>query len=182
MEWRAPKSIPPVKPRTTASAGKRMASVFWDHEGILLIKWLPQGSTINSQYYCELLGELRESIKNQRRGKLRRGILLQHDNARPHTSAETLAKIRELGFTVLPHPPYSPDLAPSDYWLFGAMKRPLRGKRYDNLQQLSSAVSKWVHDTPTEFFTTGLNKLHERWLRCIDTRGDWVETHDEDED
>ena len=135
-----------------------------------------------------------ESIKNQRRGKLRRGILLQHDNARPHTSAQTLAKIRELGFTVIPHPPSpdlgftvipnppSPDLAPSEYWLFGAMKRPLRGKRYDNLQQLSSAVSKWVHDTPTEFFTTGLNKLHERWVRCIETRGDWVETQEEDED
>ena len=93
MEWTAPGSKPPVKPRTMASAGKRMASVFWDQEGILLIKWLPQGSTINSEYYCELLGELRESIKNQRRGKLRSGILLQHDNARPHTSAQTLAKI-----------------------------------------------------------------------------------------
>ena len=59
---------------------------------------------------------MREAIKRERRGKLRRGVLLQHDNARPYVSSKTVAAIRELGFECLPHPPYSPDLAPSDYW------------------------------------------------------------------
>lgn len=182
MEWREVGSAPPTKVHTSISVGKRMATVFWDKGGILLIEWLPQGRMINSEYYCEVLRNLREAIKNKRRGKLARGVLLQQDNARPHTSAQTMAVIRELGFTVLPHPPYFPDLAPSDYWLFGEMKKPLRGKHYDDLQQLSSAVGKWVRDTPNEFFATGLNKLHERWTRCVDIRGDWVESHANDED
>ncbi len=182
MEWKTPGEPPPQKVRSSPSAGKRMASVFWDTEGILLVKWLPQGRTINSEYYCEVLTDLREEVKKNRRGKLTRGVLLQQDNARPHTSVQTQATIRNLGFTVIPPPPYSPDLAPSDYWLFAAMKRPLRGRRYDNLQQLSSAVSKWVHDTPKDFFATGLGKLRERWTRCVQIRGEWVETHPEDDD
>ena len=62
------------------------------------------------------------------------------------------------------------------------MKRPLKGRRYDNLQQLASAVSKWVRDTPAEFFAEGLGKLPDRWRRCVDTRGDWVEISREDDE
>ena len=60
-----------------------------------------------------------------------------HDNARPHVSYQTKDAIRRLGFECLPHPPYSPDLAPSDYWLFGEMKRPLRGIRFSDFKQWS---------------------------------------------
>lgn len=95
-----------------------------------------------------------------------KGVLLQQDYARPHTGAQTMAVIRELKFTVLPHPPYFPDLAPSDYWLFGEMKKPLREKHYDDLQQFSSAVGKWVHDTPNEFLATGLEKTSRTLNSC----------------
>lgn len=181
MEWREVGQAPPTKVRTTVSAGKRMASVFWDRQGILLIKWLPEGRTVNSTYYCEVLRDLRTAIREKRRGKLTHGVLLQHDNARPHTSDETMAVIHELGFTVVPHPPYSPDLAPSDYALFAEMKKPLRGKRYETLQQLASAVSKWVSDTPADFFSSAIDKLHERWAHCVTIRGNWVEVHAEDD-
>ena len=62
---------------------------------------------------------MREAIKRKRSGKLSRGVLLQHDNARPHVSKQTKEAIYRLGVECVPHPPYSPDLAPSDYWLFG---------------------------------------------------------------
>ena len=55
-------------------------------------------------------------------------ILLQYDNAKPHTSAATLDATAHLGFTVLPHPAYSPDLAPSDFQLFSKVKEELRSK------------------------------------------------------
>ena len=64
MEWRHPGETPHASQRQ-ASAGKRMASVFWDSRGILLVKWLPEGQPINSAYYCAVLGELLEAIKRE---------------------------------------------------------------------------------------------------------------------
>ena len=177
-EWRPVGSPPPLKPRETISAAKRMAIVFWDNIGILLIDWVPHGATINSQYYITVLENLRESIKQNRRGKLTRGVLLLHDNARPHTSHETSAAIQRLGFEVLQHPPYSPDLSPCDYYLFAEMKRPLKGKKYESPQALASAVHQWVKSTPTEWFRAGIAKLPDRWARCIERHGEFVETAD----
>jgi histone-lysine N-methyltransferase SETMAR len=59
-------------------------------------------------------------------------VLLHHDNARPHTSLHTLEAITKLQWTVLPHPPYSPDLAPSDYHLFSPLKDAIRGKKFED--------------------------------------------------
>jgi len=173
--WKATHEPPPVKAKAVQSAGKRMATVFWDREGILLIEWLPEGRTINAQYYCEILERLREKIKSERRGRITRGTVLQQDNARPHTCNATMDVIRRLGFELLPHPAYSPDLAPSDYWLFPKMKEPLRGHRYGSLSALSSAISQWVRGTPTEFFAQGISKLPERWHKCVQLGGDYVE-------
>ena len=66
-------------------------------------------------------------IKKEKRGKSSRGVVLQHDNARPHTSQQTRAAIEELWFKVIPHPPYIPDLAPNDYWLFAKIKNRFLG-------------------------------------------------------
>src|ERR1043165_4048959 len=61
-------------------------------------------------------------------------ILLQHNNARPHTALRTQEAIHELGWTTLPHPACSPYLAPSDYHLFGKLKEFLRGNHYGNVE------------------------------------------------
>lgn len=179
-QWRAPGEHPPVKAKTAPSGKKRMATVFWDRRGILMIDWLPEGQTINSAYYIDQLKRLREKIKEQRRGKLTHGILLLHDNARPHTSHETEAAIKELGFKVMPHPAYSPDLAPSDFHLFAKMKEPLRGKSYGNLSALASAINQWVKATPIQFFAEGIESLPKRWTKCVSLKGTYIEKSDEE--
>ena len=148
-----------------------MSTVFWDRKGIPSIDWFPDKTTINSDYYLSELRELREVIKRERRGKLSKGILLQHDNARSHVSYQTKDAIRRFGFECLPHPPYSPDLAPSDHWLFGEMKRPLRGKRFSDFKQLEREINHWVGGTPPEFFATGIDKLPGRWEGCRILKG-----------
>ncbi|KAI6653929.1 Histone-lysine N-methyltransferase SETMAR [Oopsacas minuta] len=122
--------------------------------------------------------ELRQAIKRERRGKLTLGVLLQHDNARPHVSSKTMIAIDDLGFECLPHPPYSPDLAPSDYWLFGEMKRPLRGKRFEDFKRLEYEIKQWEKGSPKGFYTTGLEKLPERWERSIKIKWEFIETFD----
>lgn len=81
MSWKRPSSPPIKKFRVAPTAGKVMASVFWDSEGILLIDYLPKGQTITGPYYAGLIPKVRDAVKNKRRGKLTRGVLFLHDNA-----------------------------------------------------------------------------------------------------
>jgi len=91
----------------------------------------PRGTTVTSASYSDLLkNHLRPAIKSKRRGLLSSGVLLQHDNARSHTARTTVATITDLHFECLPHPPYSPDLAPSDFHKFGPLKEAMGGKKF----------------------------------------------------
>ena len=104
-----------------------MLSVWWDFKGVVYFELLPRNQTINSNVYCRQLDSLNESII-QKRPELvnRKGVVLHHDNARPHTSLITRQKLLELGWDVLPQPAYSPDLAPSDFHLFRSLQNSLR--------------------------------------------------------
>ncbi|XP_067950332.1 histone-lysine N-methyltransferase SETMAR-like [Watersipora subatra] len=101
--------------------------VFWDVRGPITVSFLEQGNTVNRENYCQLLQQVKKDIKNKRRGMQSRGIILHQDNARPHTATRTIETINQLGWELLDHPPYSPDLAHSDYHLFGALKSYTRG-------------------------------------------------------
>ena len=93
---------------------------------------------ITGEYYANVIKQLNVAIKEKRRGKLAAGVLLLHDNAPVHKSgvAQAQAAIRECKFEQLNHLPYSPDLAPSDYYLFRNLKSHLRGTRFWLLQRL----------------------------------------------
>jgi len=79
---------------------------------------------------CDLKNHLPPAIKSKRRGRLSTGVLLRHDNARPHTARSTFATIQDLSFESLPHPPYPPDLVPSDFNVFGPLKEAMGCKSF----------------------------------------------------
>ena len=95
--------------------------------------------------------------------------------ARPHTSAATRDAIQRLEFSVLPHPPYGPDLAPSDFHLFPKLKEHLKGQRFSSDEEVKSAVRKWFRKQNTIFCKDGFQKLVPRWRKCIEVRCDFVE-------
>jgi histone-lysine N-methyltransferase SETMAR len=100
----------------------------WNVNGPILVRFQEKGQTVTSARYSDMLvNELKPTIRSKRRGLLSKRVLLHHDNARPHTAARTVDKLHALKFEVFEHPPYSPDLAPSDFHLFGPMKEHLRG-------------------------------------------------------
>ena len=176
MEWKHPGSPVKKKFKTRASAGKVMLTLFWDQKGPILEDYLEQGCTINSARYSDLLAnKLKPAIRTKRRGLLSNKVLLLHDNARPHTAAQTVETINQLGFEVLEHPAYSPDLAPSDYHIFGPLKDGLRGRRFSTDEDVKEAVHKWLHDQPKTFFLEGIRKLVDRWTKCIEKQGDYIE-------
>jgi len=132
MMWKHVTSPTPQKFKVTASAGNVMVMLFWDSQGVIMTNYLSKGSTITGVYYANELGlrELREALKSKRRRKLRCGVLLLHDNAPAHTAGVATSVAAECGYELLPHPPYSPDLAPSDFYLFPLLKKHLRGRQY----------------------------------------------------
>ena len=95
----------------------------WDSEDVLLLEFMPHKTTITGDTYTFARVALRENIKQKRRGILSAGVLLLHDNAPAHKSRTSRAAIRKCGFVELNHPPYIPDLAPSEYFLFRNLKK-----------------------------------------------------------
>lgn len=175
MQWKHVDSPPPVKFRTQSSAGKVMATIFWDYDGLLMIDYLPPKKTITGQYYAELILKLREAIKQKRRGKLSLGVWLLHDNAPVHKSMVAQQALRDCGFVQLNHPAYSPDLAPSDYYLFRNLKSHLRGHRFADDESLKANVEAWFEGQDKDFYYQGINSLAEKWQKCIDVAGDYIE-------
>jgi histone-lysine N-methyltransferase SETMAR len=80
-----------------------------------MVEFMQRGITITSDVYCETLKKLRRTNQNKRRGLLTYGVVLLHDNALPHAAARTQALLEHFNSELFDHPPYSPDLAPSDY-------------------------------------------------------------------
>lgn len=175
MMWKHPDSPVHKKFKTQPSARKTMATVFWDSEGLLLCEFLEPRTTINSDRYCETLQKLHTAIRRKRPGRLRQGVKLLHDGARPHTSNQTKEWLTQRKWEVLQHPPYSPDLAPSDFYLFGPLKKFLAGKRFANQQELQDTVVDYFNRLDRQHYREGMFKLLPRWDKCLNLYGEYVE-------
>ena len=91
------------------------------------------------------------------RGRLTRGVLLLQDNAPAHTLQVAMAAATECGFEVLPHPPYSPDLAPSDSILFPKLKTNLHGRNFGSNEGVIDAVNEYLGDQDEDFYFEGIS-------------------------
>ena len=162
--------------RTTSKAGIRrkkiLLSVWWDYEGIVYFELLPSNRTINSVVYIEQLTKLNNAVEEKRPELTnRKGVVFHHDDARPHTSLVTRQKLLELGWDVLPHPPYSPDLAPSDYFLFRSLQNSSNGKNFNNDDDIKSYLIQFYANKNQKFYERGIMMLPERWQKVIDQNG-----------
>lgn len=107
---------------------------------------------MNGQYYANLLGQTREPVVQKRLGKLARGVLFLQDNAPVHTARVARDALTATGFAQIDHPPYSPDLAPSDFFLFSNLKKELRGRRFSDDNEMKSAVESHFEEKSSEYF------------------------------
>lgn len=175
--WRKSGEEPAMTPRRNLHGRKKMLCVFWTRDGPLHWELLPNNTSITSEVYCKQLEQLNLAIKVRKAQGLFKGRpLLQQDNARPHVSEMTRNYIRhELGWELLPHPPYSPDIAPSDYHLFLSLKNFLRGKRFKNDDELQNCLGQYfASKMGTDFYERGLKKLPGRWRAVVSRNGDYL--------
>ena len=132
-------------PKTKLAPKKVIITVWWSDAHLIRQSFLNPGETITSEKCTQQINEL-----NQKRQCLqpvlinRTGAILLHDDAQPHTAKPTLQKLNELGYKVLPHSPYSPDLLPIDYHYFKHLDNFLQGKCFHNQQEEENAFQEFV--------------------------------------
>ncbi|EZA62154.1 Histone-lysine N-methyltransferase SETMAR, partial [Ooceraea biroi] len=104
----------------------------------------------------------------------RYGVIFHQDNIRPHVSLATRQKLLQLGWDVLPHPPYSPDLAPSDFHLFRSLQNSLNGKNFTSLEACKQHPQEFFTQNTGKFWEDGILKLPERWRNVIEENGAYI--------
>lgn len=159
-------------PKGDLHSRKIMLSIWWGVQGVIHWELLPTSTTITADKYCEQLNQVAAKLQ----GKQDRVYFL-HDNARPHVAKQTRKKLVELGWVVLPHPAYSPDLAPTDYHLFRSLADHLQEKKFDGEDDLKSDLSNFFNQKPKEFYERGIRSLPERWRQVVDNDGTYFVEH-----
>lgn len=172
----------PLKALPQRTERKSMLTVFFDGDRVILSEFAPAGENVTSDSYIQVLKNLKERLRRKRphlwireSTDVSHPFLLHHDNASSHTSVPTLAFIGESGIDMLAHPPYSPDLAPCDFFLFPRLKNILRGVRHRNIKDMQEAVKKALKQIPQEDFANAINCMPMRWMKCVAAQGDYFE-------
>ena len=174
MQWKHPASPAYKKFKVTPSAGKIILTVFWDCQGVLLNEFQQCDHTITSVSYCMILMKLCATICQKRPDLLTKGMLLLHDNACPHSANQTTATLKSFKWEVLQHPPYSLDLAPSNFHLFRPLKQHLSEECFPDDDMVETAACAWFQQQPQEFYIAGFQELVKRWNKCLNLCGHYV--------
>ena len=123
-QWKHTESPRPKKAHQVRSNVKVLLTVFFDYHGVVHQEFIPQGRTVNKEYYLEVMRRLREAIRKKRPELWKNNSwLLHHDNAPAHSSLLVRNFLVKNNTIIMPQPPYSPDLAPCDFFLFPRLKR-----------------------------------------------------------
>jgi len=131
------------KVRQVKSNVKTMLFCFFDIKGLIHFGFVSQGQTVNQQFYLEVLKRLLDAVRRKHPELWRSGEwLLHHDNAPTHTALNVRQFLKKNGMTTASHPPYSPDLAPCDFFLFPRMKRDLKEKRFQNVEEVREKMTE----------------------------------------
>jgi len=130
-----------------------MLSMWWDWKGPVFHELFLKNKTINSDVYCEQLQKLSDAIAQKRPELInRKGVVFHHDNARPYISLVPRQKLLQHGWDVLPYPPYSSDLSPSDFHLFRSLQNSLNGKTFDSEDLIKQYLDKFLAEKDGKFY------------------------------
>ncbi|XP_076375572.1 histone-lysine N-methyltransferase SETMAR-like [Megalopta genalis] len=141
--WNHSDKLPQTIVKPDLYPKKVMLSIWWVYKSVMFHKLLPSNRTVNSEIYCEQLEKLQRSIEKKRPELLnRKGIVFHHNNARPQISLRTSQKIQQLGWDVLPHSPYSPDVVPTGFHLFRSLQNSLNGKNLNSKEAVKEHLER----------------------------------------
>lgn len=174
-QWLSPGQTPIPTAKPGLHPKKVLLCVWWDMGGVVYFELLDMNQTITADIYCQQLASLRAALVLKRPSLVnRKGVILQQDNASSHTAKKTRELLKEFGWEVLPHPPYSPDIAPSDYHLFQSLQHFLSGKEFKNKEEVQSAINVFFASKDIAFYRRGIEVLPQRWEMVVENDGNYI--------
>ncbi len=173
-QWIARGGERPTKVRIEQSTLKTMLVAFVDKDGPIHCEFVPRGHGIDTDTYLQILIRFRESLRRKRPQIWRSGrwCLLQ-DGAPSHRARPVMDWFGRHRIHLLPHPGYSPDLNPMDYWFFDRVKKSVKGHRYHDLANLRTAVLGAIDAIPLQEFNQAFARLPDRLRKCVQSRGNY---------
>ena len=166
----------PKKIRQVRSNVKKMLNCFFDIQGIVHREFVPRGQTVNQEFYLEILKRVRERLRRTRPELWRSGEWLIHNNNAPTYTALRICQFLTFqGMTLVPHPTYSPDLAPPTFFLFPRMKSDLKGRRFDTLEDVIAASTRALNSIQFEELQRCFEQSKQRLDKCISSNGEYFE-------
>jgi histone-lysine N-methyltransferase SETMAR len=168
-QWYDPgQVVKPVAKRDMFSS-KAMLCVWWNFEGIIHLQLMKNNRAINAELcstqldrmYLELSWKYPALVNRKR-------VLLQQDNASPHTARKTKEKLRELdAIALVPHPAYRPNLLPCDFYLFWAVAHFLHGWSFETIKDVKMGCHEFFVSKDKAWYCHGFKLLAERWFQTI---------------
>ena len=151
-----------------------MFCIFFKSTCPIHVTYLSKGETVDALYYIEhCIKPVVKAINRQRPKSGTLHMKFLHDNARHHAAKLTKSQLEEVGFKIIRHLPYSPDLSPCDFWLFDLIKRQLVDATDE--EDLNRQITKVLGKIPQEEFLKTFEKWLERMQMCITNKGDYFE-------
>jgi len=144
-----------------------MIIVFFYGRGIVHKEFVPPGQTVNHAFYKDVLEWLRKRVQRVRRD-IADDWVLQHDNAPVHTALSIWEFLTKKNIPVLPHPPYSPDLAPCDFYLFPKLKSKLKGHHFGTIENIQKIVTDELNKPTENDFQYCYDQWKKKgWNHCV---------------
>ncbi|XP_065643012.1 histone-lysine N-methyltransferase SETMAR-like [Hydra vulgaris] len=151
-----------------------MFYIFFKTTGVVHLGYVEKGDTITSEYYIKNCLKPRICEINKQRPKTgTQSFKFLHNNAQPHVTKTVTNCLNQAGITIIRYPPYSPDLAPSDYWLFDLIKKNLVNDT--DVESQKTRITKLLQSIPKEEYKKMFDKWLERMQLCIDNDGHYFE-------
>lgn len=172
--WLPRDEPPPTRSKKMIDSPKTMLTVAWSPAGNWHVDVLPKGHKFDAAYYVSDILQPLLLTHFRRDESSPRHLVVHADNARPHTAKFTLQYCEAHSIRIAPHPPYSPDLAPSDFFLFGYLKDQLRGMTFET----STALMEQIHAILAKIPSSMFKKVFDEWMlrleQCIRTNGEYI--------
>ena len=153
-----------------------MLVVFFDWKGTVHDEFVPGGQMVNKQFYREVLLRLKDAVRRKRPELWEnRTWMLHHDNAPAYVSLLICSYLAKHQTSVVPHPPYSPDLTPADFFLFSKLKTTLKGPRFQTIDEIQEYAMRELRAITESAFQEIFQQWKKRWERCIASIVDYFE-------